>query len=297
MNVFVTGATGYIGSAVVAELLGAGHAVTGLARSDESAAKLAAMGAQTHRGDLNDLDSLRSGAAAADGTIHLGFIHDFANFAASVETDRLAVEAMAAAVPAGGSLVNTSGTAVLAGGGLATEDTTPDASLPAAARVASERAGLAAADRGVRSSVVRLPPSVCGVADKSGFIPMLINLAREKGASCYVGTGANLWPSVNQLDAAALFRLALEKAPAGRVLHGVGDAGAPMREVAELIAAGLGVPVRSIPDDRAEEHFDWMAMFARLDNPTSSAVTRKLLDWTPTHPALAALLRTGSYFA
>lgn len=296
MNVFVTGATGFIGSALVAELIGAGHRVTGLARNDTAAAKLASMGAQVHGGDLHDLDALRAGAAAADGVIHMAFIHDFSQVAASVEADQHALQAMADTVRPGGALINTAGTAIFAGPRLATEDQSPDPNSPTAYRLPSERMALASADRGVRAMVVRLPPSVYGSGDH-GFVPALIDIARRTGMSCYVGSGENRWPSVHRLDAARLYRLALEHAPAGTMLHGVANEGVPMREIAEAIAAGLGVPARSLPAEQADAHFGWMSRFVRIDNPTSSAITRRLLNWTPTQRSLVAELRDGDYFS
>lgn len=298
MRVFVTGATGHIGSAVVAELLGAGHEVIGLARSDRSAAALTAAGAGVHRGALDDLDSLRAGAAAADGVIHLAFKHDFSDYAGAVAADLRAVETMGEALEGSGKpFVNTSGTLMLALGStpgrLGTEE---DVLAPPVPRAESENAAIALAGRGVRSSVVRLPPTVHSPADHHGFIPMLIGIARDKGVSAYVGDGATRWPAVHTLDAARLFRLALEAAPAGSRLHAVGDEGVPFRAIADVIGRHLDVPVVSVSREEAEAHFGFLAAFVPLDNPTSSARTRDLLAWHPEHPALIPDLEEGHYF-
>jgi nucleoside-diphosphate-sugar epimerase len=294
MRVFVTGASGFIGSAVVPELIGAGHRVAGLARSDASADALTAAGAEVHRGALEDLDSLRGGAAASDGVIHLAFIHDFSDYARSVQTDLRAVETIGVALEGSGKpFVITSGTLMLAGlGRLATEDDEPD---PAGPRVASEKAAIALAERGVRASVVRLAPSVHGEAD-TGFVPRLIAIARDKGVSAFVGDGSNRWPAVHRLDAARLFRLAAEAAPAGSRLHGAGEQGVPFREIAEVIGSQLQLPVLSIAAEDAAEHFGFLSAFVSLDNPTSSAGTRKLLGWAPERPALIPDLEQGHYF-
>ncbi len=249
MRVFVTGATGFIGSAIVNELIESEHQVLGLARSDAAAASLASAGADVHRGSLDDLDSLRSGAAAADGVIHLAYIHDFSDYQAAAQTDLRAVQAVGAALEGSGKpFVITSGTLMLTfllpPGRLGTEKDVADAGS-VAPRIASENAAIALAERGVRSSVVRLPPSVHGEG-KRGFVGTLIDIAREKGVSGYIGDGSNRWPAVHQLDAAHLFRLALEKAPAGSVLHGVADEGVPARAIAEVIGRHLDLPVVSI---------------------------------------------------
>ncbi|MFB5675181.1 SDR family oxidoreductase [Paenibacillus terreus] len=297
MRIFVTGATGFVGTAVVRELLGAGHQVVGLARSDSSAEALTAAGAEVHRGSLDDLDSLRSGAAAADGVIHLAFKHDFSDFANGLKADLRAVEAMGDVLEGTGKpFVNTSGTLMLAltlPGQLGTEEVLISSDIP---RGASENTVIALAERGVRSSVVRLSPSVHGVGDQ-GFVPTLINIARTKGVSAYVGDGSNRWPAVHRLDAARLFRLAVESAPAGSRLHGVGDEGVPFRDIAEVIGRHLNVPVVSISPEEAEAHFSFLGSFVPADNPASSARTQELLGWRPEHPALIADLEQGHYFS
>jgi nucleoside-diphosphate-sugar epimerase len=297
MHVFVTGATGHIGSAVVAELLEAGHQVTGLARSDKSAAALTAKGATVHRGDLADLDGLRAAAAAADGVIHLAYRHDFDNdFVGAAETDLRVVTAMGE-VLAGSDrpLVNTSGTLLLAGvaqGRTATENDAAEGGP----RIDSENAVIALADRGVRSSVIRLSPLVHSTLDHHGFAHRLIDIAREKGVSAYIGDGTNRWPGVHTLDAARLYRLAVEAAPAGTRLHGVADEGVPFREIAAVIGRHLDLPVVSISAEQSYEHFGFLSVFGSLDNPTSSALTQKVLDWHPDGPGLIEDLDAGHYF-
>jgi nucleoside-diphosphate-sugar epimerase len=295
MHVFVTGATGHIGSAVVDELLQAGHRVTGLARSDASAAALTDKGVEVYRGDLADPDGLGTAAAASDGVIHLAFAHDFDNFVGVAEQDLHAVQAMGEALAGSDRpLVVTSGTLMLAFAGqdgFATEEVT----LPAGPRIDAENAAIALAGRGVRSSVVRLSPLVHSHLDGHGFGPTLIDIARETGKSAYVGDGSNRWPAVHTLDAARLYRLALEKAPAGTRLHGVADEGVPFRDIATVIGRQLDVPVGSIPLEEAA-HFRFLGGFVPIDNPTSSALTQKVLDWRPEGPWLIEDLEQGHYF-
>lgn len=293
MRVFVTGASGFIGSAVVRELLDGGHDVVGLARSDASAASLTGAGVEVVRGDIENLDSLRAGAADADGVIHLAFIHDFSDYARAGQTDRRAIETIGE-VLAGSDrpFVVTAGTAGLTQGRVLTED---DAPLPGLPR-ASEEVALPLAARGVRVSVLRLPPSVHGEGDH-GFVPRLIAIAREKSVSAYPGDGRNRWPAVHRLDAANLFRLALEAAPAGTVLHGVADEGVPVRDIAGIIGRHLELPVTSISFDEAAGHFGWLGPFFALDVPASSMLTQPQLSWRPTHQGLLADLEQDHYFA
>ncbi|MCC3158205.1 SDR family oxidoreductase [Hymenobacter sp. 15J16-1T3B] len=292
MRIFVTGATGFVGSAVVQELLAAGHQVLGLARSQPAAQALTAAGAQVQPGALDDLDSLRRGAAAADGVIHAGFVHDFANFAAACQTDRRAIETLGA-VLAGSArpLIVTSGVAHLAQGRAATEADAPDPASGFPRR--SEETALALPD--VHASVVRLAPSVHG-PDDHGFVPMLIATAREKGVVAYVDEGLNRWPGVHRLDAARLYRLVLERGEAGARYHGVAEEGIAMRDIAAVIGRHLGLPVASVPAAEASAHFGWMAGFVGLDAPTSSALTQQQLGWHPSQPGLLADLDQGHYF-
>jgi nucleoside-diphosphate-sugar epimerase len=293
MRVFVTGATGFIGSAIVSELSKAGHQVLGLARSDGGAASLAAAGADVLRGSLEDLDSLRSGAANSDGVIHAAFIHDFMNYAAAAEADMRAIETLGTALAASGRpFVVTSGTLLLQRQGpLATEKDESNPDFPRK----SEAAGLAMASQNVRVSVVRLPPSVHGAGDH-GFVPRLIAIAREKGVSAYVGAGLNRWPAVHRLDAAHLYRLALEKGSAGARYHGVADQGVPFREIAEVIGRRLNVPVISKSAGEAADHFGWIAHFVRIDCPASSDETQQQLGWRPMHASLISDFDRAAYF-
>lgn len=278
MKLFVTGASGWVGSAVVSDLLAAGHQVVGLARSDTSAQALAAAGAGVHRGDLEDLDTLSSGAKDADGVIHLAFRHDFDDFAGACDVDRDAITALGEAlVDSGRPLVVTSGTAGRAPGQVLTEDQPASPHMP---RV-SEQAALAFADRGVRVSIVRLAPSTHGNGDY-GFVPRLIDIARENGVSAYVGDGTNRWSAVHRDDAARLFRLAVESAPAGTVLHAIGEEGVATRAIAETIGRNLNVSVTSIPAENIFDHFGWIGAFFSIDMAASSALTRERFDWQPT---------------
>lgn len=293
MRVFVTGATGFVGSAVVEELQRAGHEVVGLSRSDAGAEALSALGAEVRRGSLEDLEGLRAGAADADGVVHTAFVHDFVRFAESGEIDRAAIETLGETLAGSDRpLVVTAGVAGLAPGRAATEDdTAPDGSP----RV-SEQTALAFAARGVRASVVRLAPSVHGEGDH-GFVPHTIDIARAAGVSGYPGDGSQRWPGVHRRDAARLFRLALESAPAGARLHGVGEEGVAIRDLAEVIGRHLDVPVTAVAPAEVENHFGWIGMFLGLDMPASNARTRELLGWEPTGTSLLEDLDEGHYFA
>ncbi|MGC2505122.1 MAG: SDR family oxidoreductase [Candidatus Acidiferrales bacterium] len=286
MKVFVTGATGFIGSAVVRELIGAGHQVLGLTRSDAGAQLLIAAGAEAHRGDLENLDSLRSGSAKSDAVIHTAFNHDFSKYVANCEADRQAIEALGDGLTgAGRLLIVTSGTGMAnsEAGVLATEQDAA-ASSKAVPRAASEEAAAAVAARGVRTAIVRLPQVHDTV--KQGLVTYAIHVAREKGVSAYVGDGRNRWPAAHRLDTARLYRLALEKAGAGDKFHAVAEEGVPVREIAEVIGRGLKVPVVSLSPEEAPKHFGWLAAFVGRDVPASSAYTREKLGWNPTGPGL-----------
>jgi nucleoside-diphosphate-sugar epimerase len=292
MRIFVTGASGWIGSAVVPELIGAGHQVLGLARSDSSAAAVAGLGAEVLRGDLGDLETLRAGAAGSDGVIHLAFIHDFTRMEAAMEADARAVDTLGAALEGSGKpLVAASGTPSVPGG-VATERDEPAPVGFAAGRGVNARAVLSLAAREVRSSVVRLPRSVHGEGDRHGLISRLIGIDRDKGVSGYVGDGSSRWPAVHVLDAAHLFRLAVEQAEAGSVLHAVADEGVPVRDFAAVIGRHLDLPTASLP----VEEFGFMGVILATDMPASSALTRELLGWRPVQPGLIEDLDKGHYF-
>ena len=294
MRVFVTGATGFIGTAIVQELLSAGHQVLGLARSDVSAQKLIDAGAEAHRGDLEDLDSLKSGAAQSDGVIHAGFIHDFTRLPEVCLVDKIAIETIGN-VLAGSNrpFIVTSGTALVSPGKLATEDIIPPLN-PAWPR-ASEQAGDAVAGLGVRAAAIRLSPSVHGDDDKQGFIPIMINIAREKGFSGYVGEGLNQWNAVHRLDAAHLFRLALENAAPGARYHASAEEAITVKTIAEAIGKQLNLPVKSVSPEAAAEHFGWFAHMAAIDCPASSQWTQEHLHWHPTHSTLLTDIGNGVY--
>ena len=295
MRIFMTGASGWIGSAVIPELLEAGHSVLGLARSDAAADRVASLGADVVRGDLSDLDSLRAGAQAADGVVHLGYIHDFSRMDDAAQTDLAAIEVFGSVLAGtGGPLVIASGTLGLRPGEIGTEDDHPAPGLHP--RTGNSKAALDLSDSGVRSMTARFAPTVHGAGGDHGFIAVLVGVARERGVSAYVEQGANRWPAVHRLDAAHLVRLGVDSAPAGTVLHAVAEPAITSREIAEAIGDGLGLPVESIPMDKAGEHFGWIGMFFAADAPASNDKTRALLDWTPTHPTLIEDLSAGAYF-
>jgi nucleoside-diphosphate-sugar epimerase len=305
MRVFVTGGSGWIGSAVVPELLRAGHEIVGIARSDASADALAAAGIEVRRGSLGDLEVLREEAGASDGVVHLAFDHELAfrggDFQAAADADRRAIETFGDALAGSGRpLVLASGTLWVAPGRLATERDghEPDSVDPRQGglrtRWETSEITLALAGRGVRSSIVRLPPTVHGAGDH-GFMASLVGIARDTGVSGYIGDGANRWPAVHRLDAASLFQRALDAAPAGSTLHAVADEGIPVREIAEAIGRQLAIPVVSIPAEEAAAHFTWLAPLLGIDAPASSALTRELFDWQPTHPGLIEDLEQGRY--
>ena len=300
MRVFVTGASGHIGSALIPELLENGHEVVGLARSDRSAAALEAAGAQAHRGDLDDLDGLHEAAKSADGVVHLAFKHEAmqsGDYLGAIADDLKAIEAMGAALEGSGKpFVGTGGTLMLALSGISGRAGTEDDVLTGGPRVEAENTVSELAERGVRSSIIRLSPIVHSSLDHHGFTNVLIGTARDKGVSGYVGDGENRWPAVHTLDAARLYRLALESAPAGSRLHGVADEGVPFKEIAAAIGRALGVPVASVDPQDAADHFGFLGGFVARDNWTTSARTRELLGWAPAHEGLLDDLRDGHYF-
>jgi len=298
MRVFVTGASGHLGSAIIPELIAAGHDAVGLARSDSAAATVTALGATVRRGDLDDLDGLRKAAANSDGVIHLAFKHEqmrSGDMAAAVATDLAAVHALGDALAGTGKpLVGVSGTLSLAPlGRLGAEE---DVVAVPGTRNDVEHAVIGFAEQGVRSSVVRIPPVVHSTLDRHGFARTLIAIARRTGVAGYPGDGANRWPAGHTLDVGHLYRLALEHAAAGTRWHAVGDEGIPLRDIAQSIGDHLGVPTASIPDDQLQAHFGFLAMVIALDNPTSNVTTRRIHGWEPTHPGLIADFENGDYF-
>jgi nucleoside-diphosphate-sugar epimerase len=295
MRVFITGSTGWVGSAVVKELIGAGHQVLGLTRSDQGAQALQAAGADIHRGALSDLDSLKSGAAKSDAVIHTAFNHDFSKFADNCAEDERAIEALGAVLKGSDRpLLVSSGVALLSPGRTATEEDVPPKPSPFPRK--SEDATAALREQGVRASTIRLAPSVHGHGDH-GFVPILIGIARAKGVSAYIGEGRNLWPAVHRIDAARVYRLALEHGAEARHFHAVAEEGVSFKRIAEVIGRRLNIPVVSKSPAEAAEHFGWFAMFAGIDAPTSSALTRAQLGWKPEHPGLIADLDHDAYFA
>ena len=296
MKVFVTGATGFVGTAVVQELLANGHQVLGLARSEESANKLITAGAEAHKGDLNDFESLKSGASASDAVIHLGFVHDFSRFAEMCELDGKVIETIGEALLGTEKpFLITSGTALFSKDGLTIET---DRSVNPHPRIATENAADAVAEKGVKVAVIRLSPSVHGKGDIIGFVPTLIRIAKEKGKSAVINDGNNFWPAVHKLDAAKLYRLALEKPfKSGTRYHAVAEQGIPFKDIAGFISERLKVPVVSLTNDEALEHFGWFAHFAKLNNLTSSEETKATLGWNPQHPTLLEDLKSGVYFS
>jgi len=294
MRILVTGASGWIGSASVKELISAGHHVLGLARNDEAAATISTLGAEVVRGSLDDVVSLRAAAKLAEGIVHLGYNHDFSQMAAAAQTDRAAIDAFADVLQeTGGPLLIASGTLGLAPGRVGTEEDMPSPSMHPRVGNATHTMGLA--DRGIRSIVVRFAPTVHGAGGDHGFVAVLARTARERGVSAYIGEGLNRWPAVNRLDAGKLVQLAIDKATPGSVLHAVAEEGIATRDIAAALGRSLGVPVESIPADRAQAHFDWLGMFFGADAPASNARTRSLLGWAPTYPTLLEDIAAGNY--
>jgi nucleoside-diphosphate-sugar epimerase len=294
MRILVTGASGWIGSASVTELIAAGHQVLGLARTEEAAAKVAQLGAEVVRGSLDDIAGLRAAAARAEGVVHLGYNHDFSQMAAAAQTDRAAIEAFAQILAgSGGPLLIASGTLGLATGKVGTERDMPN---PAAhPRVANAAYTLGLAERGIRAMVVRFAPTVHGAGGDHGFVATLARIARAKGVSAYIGDGLNRWPAVHRLDAGKLVQLAIDKAPPGAVLHAVAEEGIATRDIAGAIGKFLDLPGATVPADRAKEHFDWLGMFFGVDAPASSALTRELLGWDPQQARLLEDIAGGHY--
>jgi nucleoside-diphosphate-sugar epimerase len=294
MRILVTGASGWIGSASVTELIAAGHHVLGLARTDEAAAKVAALGAEVVRGSLDDLDSLRRATARAEGVVHLGYNHDFSQMSAAAHTDRAAIEAFAQVLEGtGGPLLVASGTLGLATGRVGTEQDMPNPAVHP--RVANSGYTLGLAERGIRSIVVRFAPTVHGSGGDHGFVATLARIAREKGVSGYIGKGLNRWPAVHRLDAGKLVQLAIDRTSPGAVLHAVAEEGIPTHDIAVAIGRSLDLPVATVPADHAAEHFGWLAMFFGADAPASSALTRGLLGWEPLQPTLLDDIAAGHY--
>lgn len=295
MRVFVTGATGYIGRAVVKELLDAGHSVLGLTRSDQGAETLLAAGAEVHRGSLEDPNSLKEGAIASDGVIHLAFDHDFSDYVGNCKKDRVAIEAIGNALEGTHRpFIVTAGTLPLPLGQLCTEDSALDLERPSAIRGVAEKVALAFVPKGVRVSIIRLPPTNHGPGDK-GFIAGLVSVAKSTRISAYPGDGLNRWPAIHYLDTAKLFLLALEKAPAGSIFHAVAEEGIPMKDIAEAIGKKLNIPTGSKAGEEVAAHFGWLALAVSADNPTSSAKTRDQLEWAPAQASLVADIENGCY--
>ena len=294
MRILVTGASGWIGSASVSELLSAGHEVLGLARSDAAAATITSLGAEPVAGSLEDLEGLRRITARVEGVVHLGYVQDFSRMEAAAQTDLAAIEIFAAGLAGtGGPLLIASGTLGLATGRLGTELDRPDPALHPRLRNATYTLDLAT--RGIRSMVVRFAPTVHGGGGDHGFVAVLSRIARERGISAYLGDGLNRWSAVHRLDAAKLVQLAVDKAPAGSVWHAVGEEGLATRDIAEALGQYHHVPVASVPMDQARTHFDWIGMFFGMDAPASNAITRDRLGWSPSHPSLMQDITAGHY--